>query len=108
MEKVNILLSTYNGEKFIKQQIESLLAQTYENIAIHVRDDGSTDGTIGLLNQYSGNPKVHLYFGDNLGYRKSFAWLLSNCCDADFYAYCDQDDVWMPDKISRAVLALRR
>ena len=106
MKTVNILLSAYNGEKFIAEQIESLLAQDYPAVTIHIRDDGSTDRTVEIVRQYTDRPNVKLYEGENVGYRKSFAWLLANCRDADYYAYCDQDDYWMPDKISRAVRAL--
>lgn len=109
MKKVNILLSAYNGEKFIADQIESLLAQDYPSIAIHIRDDGSTDGTLDILHRYAADhPSIKVYEGVNTGYRKSFAWLLANCRDADYYAYCDQDDHWMPDKIGRAVRALEQ
>ena len=108
MKTVNILLSAYNGEKFIAEQIESLLAQEYPAVTIHIRDDGSTDRTVEIVRQYTDRPNVKLYEGENVGYRKSFAWLLANCRDADYYAYCDQDDYWMPDKISRAVRALER
>lgn len=108
MKTVNILLSAYNGEKFIAEQIESLLAQDYPAVTIHIRDDGSSDRTAEIVRQYTDRPNVKLYEGENVGYRKSFAWLLANCRDADYYAYCDQDDYWMPDKISRAVRALER
>jgi glycosyltransferase involved in cell wall biosynthesis len=108
MKKVNILLSAYNGEKYISAQLESLLAQTYPSIEIHVRDDGSSDKTVEIVREYLKYPNVKLYEGENLGFRGSFAWLLANCRDADYYAYCDQDDVWMPEKISRAVKALSK
>ncbi len=102
---VNILLSTYNGEKFLSQQLDSLLAQSYPNLLIHIRDDGSSDSTMQLLESYR---KVHSNIlvtrGENLGAAKSFFHLLlhaDNTCD--YFAYCDQDDVWKPDKIERAV-----
>lgn len=108
MEKVNILLSSYNGEKYIAQQLDSLLAQDYPNISIHVRDDGSTDRTRQILHKYEKIGKIKVYEGDNLGFIQSFNWLLRNCNDADYYAWCDQDDLWMPDKISMAVQAIRK
>ena len=108
MKTVNILLSSYNGEKFIAEQIVSLLAQDYPAVTIHIRDDGSSDGTVDVIRRFTDRPNVKLYEGENVGYRRSFAWLLSNCRGADYYAYCDQDDHWMPDKISRAVKALDR
>ena len=111
MKKVNILLSAYNGERFIAQQLDSLLAQKYPEIRIHIRDDGSTDGTAQIIRRYQekyGEERICFYQGENVGYRKSFHWLLANCRGADYYAWCDQDDIWLSNKISRAVRALER
>jgi glycosyltransferase involved in cell wall biosynthesis len=104
-KKVNILLSTYNGEKYICEQMDSLLAQDYRNLAIHVRDDGSADNTWAILEDYKNKfpEKIFLYKGDNVGYRRSFQWLMYHCDDADLFSFCDQDDYWYPEKISRAV-----
>ena len=110
MEKVNILVSTYNGIKYLREQIESLLNQDYENYEIHIRDDGSKDGTLELLQQYAQKypQKIYIYKGENLGYKKSFQWLMQHCGQADFFSFCDQDDYWYPDKVSRAVEMLRK
>ena len=107
MPKVNILLSSYNGAQYIREQIESLLKQNYGNIKIYIRDDGSTDSTRAILREYSEDLKFNITFGRNLGFASSFMDLLKNCDDADYYAFCDQDDVWLPEKISRAVSVLR-
>ena len=103
--KVNILLSTYNGERFIVEQLDSLFNQTYANIAIHIRDDGSTDSTVGLVNACSTNNKPVIFTsGNNIGVIPSFLQLLASSGSAgDLYAFCDQDDVWKPEKIARAV-----
>ena len=106
--KVNILLSSYNGEKYIAEQLESLLSQTYPNIEVFIRDDGSADNTREILNRYFDNERFHITLGENVGFIKSFLYLLRGCDKADFYAFCDQDDVWLPDKISRAVEALSK
>lgn len=111
MERVNILLSTYNGERYIKEQLDSLLYQTYPNIVIYARDDGSSDNTVSILNEYSrkNQEKIILIEDDqNYGYPDCFWNLLVNCDIADFYSFCDQDDVWMPDKIERAVQYLQK
>ena len=108
MKKVNILMSTYNGEKYIESQLKSLLDQTYNNIEIHIRDDGSTDKTVEIIKKYCSYSNIRLYEGNNIGYKKSFFWLLNNCTDADYFAYCDQDDIWLPVKIEMAVLALEK
>lgn len=109
--KVNILLSTYNGEKYLTAQLDSLLEQTYENIKIYVRDDGSKDNTCAILSHYAqkglinilGNPDKR-----NLGYMESFWILLRESGQADYYAFCDQDDIWYPDKVKLGVKALEQ
>lgn len=108
MEKVIILMSTYNGEKFIKEQIDSILAQTYKNIEILVRDDGSTDRTVEILKQYETEHKIHFIAGENVGFIKSFFTLLQEVGEADYYAYSDQDDVWFPNKIERAISFIKQ
>lgn len=103
-KKVAILLSTYNGEKYVKEQIDSLLNQTYKNIQIYIRDDGSKDNTVKILEEY-GN-KINLVVGKNKGFMKSFFELLTYCSDANYYAYCDQDDVWFENKIENSIKML--
>lgn len=103
-KKVAILISTYNGEKYLKEQIDSLLNQTYKNIDIYIRDDASKDNTLNIVENYiKNNDNIKLIKGENLGFVKSFFELLKSAEKADYYAYCDQDDVWMKDKIQRAV-----
>ncbi|MCM3356560.1 glycosyltransferase family 2 protein [Psychrobacillus sp. MER TA 171] len=104
MKKVTILMSTYNGEKYIKEQIESILNQSYENIDLIVRDDGSSDSTIDILEEYSMQGKLKWYGGDtNLKPAYSFLELVRNASDTDFYAFADQDDVWDREKIEVAI-----
>lgn len=109
--RVNILLSTYNGEKYLASQLDSLLSQTYKNITIYVRDDGSADGTCEILRRYAQKGFV-IFLNDvehkNLGYMESFWTLLRESGQADFYAFCDQDDVWFPNKVELGVRALER
>jgi len=103
--KINILLSTYNGERFIIEQLDSLFNQTYANIKIYIRDDGSTDSTVNLIRTYPDHKKlITLSIGNNIGVIPSFLQLLTdNEGTNELYAFCDQDDVWRPEKISRAV-----
>jgi len=103
MRKVVILMSTYNGEKYVEEQIQSLHAQTYKSIDIVVRDDGSRDNTLNILNKYAKQKKIRLVEGKNLGVTSSFFELLRLIDNYDFYAFCDQDDIWMKDKIARAI-----
>ena len=105
-KKVAIIMSTYNGEKYIKEQLDSLFNHTYKNIEIYVRDDGSKDKTVEILREYEKNGKIHLFVKENKGFIKSFFECLSFCDDADYYSFCDQDDVWYEDKVERAVNAL--
>ncbi len=103
MSKVLVLLSTWNGMKFLPEQIASLLAQDVEGeLSILVRDDGSSDGTVAYLRSLG--PRVQVVEGQNVGPRASFFDLLrlARETDADIYALCDQDDVWHPHKIQRA------
>jgi glycosyltransferase involved in cell wall biosynthesis len=103
---VEVLLSSYNGERWIGQQVDSILAQTHPAVRLSIRDDGSTDGTVGVLASYA--PKVSVARGENLGVPAAFFRLLDDASDdADFWALSDQDDVWRPTKLARAVDALR-
>lgn len=107
--KVAILLSTYNGEKYLEEQLDSLLKQTYSPIEIYIRDDGSKDQTITILEKYQKqNANIYLEKGENIGFIQSFFHLLEWANKADYYAYCDQDDVWLENKIERAVNSLNQ
>lgn len=112
--KVNILLATYNGEKYLKKQLDSLIAQTYKNIDIYIRDDGSTDRTVELVREYAAlcpEGKRIIFFepdGRNLRCPGSFYEIARRCEQADYYAFCDQDDIWYPDKVAWAVERLER
>lgn len=104
--KIIVLMSTYNGEKFLREQIDSILAQDIAQSArleLLVRDDGSSDATADILNQYQAEKQLTWYTGENLRPEKSFWHLLQNAPEADYYAFCDQDDYWFPSKLSRAV-----
>lgn len=108
-QKVTVLLSTYNGSKFLRQQLDSLYQQTYPNIRILVRDDGSNDATRTLLEKEHEKGRILLFKGyDNLGVASSFFALLKNVAatETEFVAFCDQDDVWQPDKVARAISRL--
>ena len=107
--KLIVLMSTYNGEKYIRDQLDSLLRQTLRPDLIFIRDDGSKDDTVAILEEYaSEHPFIKYYSGKNKGPAKSFWELICNCNDADYYALCDQDDVWFEDKLEVAVNALEK
>ncbi len=105
MEKVCVLMSTYNGEKYLREQLDSILNQRDVDVCILARDDGSKDSTVSILNEYSKTKNVtYLEDGKNLGACKSFLELLWNVSlDYDYYAFSDQDDYWLDDKLSRGI-----
>ncbi len=107
-KKVAVIMSTYNGEAFIEEQLDSILAQSYKNIEIVVRDDGSKDKTVEIIKEYQKKYKnIQLFEGENLGFIKSFFELLK-LVDADYYSYADQDDIWIENKIELAVNSLNK
>lgn len=105
--RVAVLMSTYNGEKYLKQQIDSILNQKGDfEIELWVRDDGSTDATKDILDTYKESGKLNWYSGANLKPAKSFMELLFRCGRYDYYAFADQDDFWLDDKLKHAVQSL--
>lgn len=105
---VIILLSAYNGERFIEEQLVSLRDQTGVNFSILVRDDGSTDATPTLLQRWQEEGVLTWYRGENMGWANSFMDLILHAPEADYYAFCDHDDIWLPDKLSIAIQQLER
>lgn len=108
-DQVTVILSTFNGGEFLRAQLSSVYAQTYPRLSVLVRDDGSSDATTQVLDDERTAGRVTLLpGGENLGAAASFLLLLKHVAktNTDFVAFCDQDDVWLPEKISRAVAAL--
>lgn len=109
MNSVCVLISTYNGQKYLQEQLDSLYAQRGVRLTILARDDGSSDRTPDILRENANaNDCVKWYRGANLGPAKSFLNLMTGAPDADYYAFCDQDDVWDDDKLICAVRMLDR
>jgi glycosyltransferase involved in cell wall biosynthesis len=107
MSTVAIIMTTYNGEKYVKEQLDSILASTYQDFEIFVWDDGSRDNTLDILNNYSSlyPAKIRVFRNEtNLGVTGNFLQAL--CRNTmDYIMFCDQDDVWKPNKTA---LTLRR
>lgn len=104
MRNILVLMSTYNGEKYLKEQIDSIHAQKNVEVTIRVRDDESTDGTIRILEEYQKCGKLNWYSSTNMGPAKSFLDLVYNApLKYDYYAFCDQDDYWKEDKLYKAI-----
>jgi len=98
---IAVLLATYNGEKFLKQQLDSIFSQTYSDFIIYVSDDMSTDQTINILMFYHKkypNQFVYSVNKKNIGVVKNFEKLIINCKE-DYIALCDQDDIWLENKL---------
>lgn len=102
---VAVLLSTYNGEAYLTAQLDSLAVQKFVNVEVFARDDGSTDGTVEILRSYGYRwpALAEITSGMNLRPAASFLDLLATAPDTfDYYSFCDQDDVWLPEKLSYA------
>jgi len=107
--RVNILLSTFNGEAYLEELLVSLNKQTYKNIRVIVRDDGSTDSTPNILRNFAKKNNFQVIYGKNIGVIKSFYTLVKELDSKDeLYAFCDQDDIWLPNKVERAVTILSK
>lgn len=106
---VAVIMSTFNGENYLKEQIESILNQINVDVSIFIRDDGSTDNTINIIEEYIRNgAKIDLEIGENCGPGSSFMRKLYSSPDSfEYYSYSDQDDIWLPDKLSRSIYCLR-
>ncbi len=97
---ISIALCTYNGERYLVEQLDSILAQTYSPIELVIVDDGSSDRTIDLIESYQGiHSNIRLFRNEtNLGYNKNFEKAIS-LCEGEFIAISDQDDIWVPQKL---------
>lgn len=109
--KVAILMATYNGAKYLNEQLDSIIQQTYRDWTITVSDDGSSDNTLDILRRYQtqlGETRLSIRRGPCRGFAANY---LSLVCEpsigADFFTFCDQDDRWHPDRLERALQWLR-
>jgi len=103
MKSVDVLLSTFNGDKYLEAQIESIISQEFSNWKLLVRDDMSSDNTLTILTRYKNlyPDKIFLFHDEcgNLGVVKSFSLLMEKS-KSEYVAFCDQDDVWLPNKLN--------
>lgn len=110
---IAVLIATYNGEVFLKQQLDSILNQTYSNLKIYISDDNSSDSTAQIIKTYKEkfpDTIFYIFNKNNIGVVKNFENLILNC-EEDYIALSDQDDVWLADKLEKqmkAMLALER
>ena len=109
MSKIAVVMSTYNGEKFLHEQLDSILCQINVEVDIFVRDDGSSDNTCEILRQYANaNRNIFVDLASNVGVGNSFMNALYSVPKTyDYYAFADQDDIWHEDKLIQAVTMLQ-
>lgn len=107
MATVRILLAAYNGEAYLRQQLDSLLGQTCQDLQLIVSDDQSRDETPRILEEYAGKyPDKILHYRSGLRFGSAqghFMHLLQTFADSDYIMFCDQDDVWHPDKVEKTL-----
>jgi glycosyltransferase involved in cell wall biosynthesis len=105
--RVAVVMSTYRGERFVHEQVSSILSQLPPNGWLLVRDDGSDDRTVQCIKAFA-DPRIHLTEGHNVGFARSFFLLLASVpSEADCVLLADQDDVWLPGKIEKTCAALK-
>lgn len=103
---VSVVLGTYNGEKFLVEQLESILNQAYQPLELVISDDDSTDSTRNLLKQYEHDPRVRIFYQQkNLGLPANYSFAAQQA-KGSFIAFSDQDDVWLPGKIEKLINAI--
>ena len=106
-----MLLATYQGEAFLKQQLDSLTGQSYTNWHLHISDDASTDSTLQIIAEFikGTSQVVTVYDGPCKGVTYNFFHLINTVAShpTNLYAFCDQDDVWLPEKLRDAVAIFR-
>ena len=103
--KIDILLATYNGEKYIRKQLDSILQQSYENWILRIHDDGSSDKTVAIIKEYEKYDGRILYYEDSnvgLGSKDNFDLLMGRS-NADFVLFADQDDIWPKNKLNQFI-----
>lgn len=109
MEKINILMATYNGRRYVAQQVESILNQTYTDFRLIISDDGSTDSTVKILQEYEKkDQRVEIYcHQENQGAVANFEFLIGKV-RSELFMFADQDDVWEPDKIEKTLYKMKK
>ncbi len=109
MSTIAIVMATYNGEKYVGEQIESILASHYQNLELFIYDDGSRDNTVSILRQYEAQyrDKVHVTINEtNRGHLQNFLHALSETT-SDYVMFSDQDDVWDPNKVASTLKRMK-
>ena len=101
-----VIMSTYNGEKYLPMQLDSIIKQKDVDVNLYIRDDGSKDKTISIIKEYQSKSQIKILLekGSNVGAAQSFMQALFDCEDeSEYYALSDQDDVWKVNKLIEAI-----
>jgi glycosyltransferase involved in cell wall biosynthesis len=110
MDMVSIVMTTYNGEKYLEEQINSIISSTYQDFELHIVDDGSQDATMKILERYKQQYPEKIYISQNktnLGVTSNFLNAISKTT-SEYVMLCDQDDVWRKDKIARTLKRVKQ
>ena len=100
-EKISVAMATFNGEKYIKEQIETILENLSDNDELVISDDGSTDNTLDIISDYN-DSRIKLISGPKKGIKKNFENAINNC-EGDYIFLSDQDDIWNSNKIEEVM-----
>ncbi|MCX0500956.1 glycosyltransferase family 2 protein [Erwinia billingiae] len=110
-DDVSILFCSYNGEKYLREQLDSIIGQTHTNWTLYISDDGSTDNTLSIIDEYKKklpDNKLILLKGPSKGFAANFLSLMKNPhIKSSYYAFSDQDDIWLESKLERAIRMVR-
>lgn len=108
---IAILLCTYNGSKYLREQLDSFIRQSHKNWVLYASDDGSTDATLDILREYQCvlGDRLVILEGPRKGFARNFISLIQHqAVDGDYFAFSDQDDVWLEDKLARSLAAIQQ
>ena len=114
-DDIAVLMCTFNGEKYIKKQIDTILNQRNANVTLFIRDDGSSDKTVKIIEKYAAFypekvivvKNIGLHLGPGLGFMRLFFYVFTKYNKYSYYAFADQDDIWMKNKLNTGVIQLR-
>lgn len=109
-KKIAILVATYNGERFLGELLQSLKNQTFDDWCAYIHDDGSTDKTMYIVKDFASKYPEHfkIVYGASTGNACNNFMFLFNSVEADYYMCCDQDDIWLPQKIEKTYFCMKR
>lgn len=106
---ISVAIATYNGEKYLEEQLDSILSQTLKPVEIIVCDDQSTDRTVEILERYNRGGLLSYYVNEHrLGFIGNFKKAVSLCSTENYIALSDQDDIWLPSKLQQAAEYLKK